>query len=243
MLRILLLAFTLALLTPRAEAAASDKPGTLTLWLQAELEIGADGRVASLQWKDKRDSMRLVTGRLEPHVRSWTFEPGQVDGVPQRTRTFLTMQVLAEAAGDSVALRLGSVGTGARTDRMAGPRYPVAAMRAGDVAGVVAVVRVDPEGRAKVESMDYRGNRARYRSEFLKAVEDSILRSTFAQERVGDRVVASYLRIPFEFCVMDRCPEPIPATSGAEAAQAPAGQAVALESAVRLLDDVSGLSI
>lgn len=220
------------------------------LWLTAEVEIAADGRVNTVKWLDERPAARLVTARIEPRVRAWQFEPGAIDGVPQVTRTFLKTQILVEPNGADMALRIGRVTTGPRALHMVAPRYPESAARAGISAMVTAVLRVEPDGTVAFESLDYfrPGKRTASREEFVEATRAALAQWKYTPERVGEHDVPVQVRIPVEFCAPGANCAKLFRTGNkdgsavAEAHDRP-GEAIALNSPVRLLTAVEGESI
>lgn len=224
---------------------AREAPGRVDLWLAADIEIDADGRVTSLEWKDRRPAAKFVIERIEPRIRQWRFQPGAINGVPQVTQTHLTVQVVGEALGENaVALRFGHVRTGARMVRMAPPPLPASAARMKDYVSLVVLVDIDENGRARSHTAEYvRGEHA-----YLASIRTMVAKSRFAPERVGGLGVPAQLRIPVDICVDRGCAKlerqrELDRASAAAAAHVPPGEAVALDSAVRLLTAVEGEAI
>lgn len=222
----------------------------INLWLTAEVEIAADGSVNAIRWLDQRPAAQTVTARLDPHIRGWKFEPGAIDGVPHITRTFLKTQVLAESSGSDVELRFGHVITGPHATHMVVPRYPEDAARAGISARVTAVLRVESDGKITFESLDYFRPRGRTttREAFIEATRAALAQWKYTPERVSDHDVPVRVRVPVEFCAPDKDCTRLFAKAGNEAsgiaeAGGLSGQAVALDSPVRLLTVVEGETI
>ena len=226
-------------------AHAADAPRTLRLSLVAEIEVAADGRIARLDWTTMPGPLQLVAERIEPQVRGWRFEPGAIDGVPQVTRTHLTVGVVGVERDDGgAALSIERASTGAGSVALAPPRYPVNAALAGIDADAVADVRIDEHGRASIQALKLKVPRT-YRQEFIAAIHAAVAASTFKPEQVGGRPLAAVIRIPYEFCSSDGCNRRIDEAAARPAAGAPARprEPVALDSAVRLLDEVAGQAI
>lgn len=228
---------------------AREAPGRLDLSLVAEIEIGADGRVTSLEWKDRRPAVDFVIERIEPRIRQWRFEPGTIDGVPQVTQTHLTVQVIGEPLGDNaLALRFGQARTGARMVKMVPPPFPVSAARMKDYVSLVVLIDIDENGRVRSHSADYVHGEETYRKAFVASIKTMVAKSRFAPERVGGHGVPAQLRIPVDICLESGCAKlerqrELERATGAAAPHAPSGQAVALDSAVRLLTAVEGEAI
>ena len=220
-------------------AHAADTPRTVRLSLVAEIEVDADGRVTFLEWRNAREPLHIVAERIEPHVRGWRFKPGAIDGVPQVTRTHLTVAVAGDMGEDgSVAFSIEEARTGARSVALAPPRYPVGALMAGVDADAVVDVRIDADGTVAVQAIELNVARAAFRKEFLKSLRAAIAGSTFQPERVGGRTVAAVIRLPYEFCSTEDCMRHIEAQRAPSTPDRPARPRgpVALDSAVRLLD-------
>jgi TonB family protein len=243
-----LAAFALALATTAPSALAASDPDGALLWLHARVEISPQGKVASLEWadandaNDANDARAAVARRVESAVKSWTFEPGTIDGVPQPTSTALRLKLRAEPQGESLAVRIEDASTGAHASTLP-PRYPEAAARAGAEAAVVATVAVAADGAVSVESLDVRTNRSRFGEQFGRATRAAIAGWTFEPERVGGHPVATRMQVPVTFCLNSyTCEDRLPAPADREASlhRGAIGQPVALQSAVRLVDDVAG---
>ena len=209
--------------------------------LTAATTIAADGRVESLEWQGDTPAAKLIAPNVEPSVRRWTFRPGELDGVPTSTRTFLTLRFKGMAGADgSMQLQFVSAQTGARMGRPAIPAYPAQAVRAHANAAVVAIVHFDAQGKASLLSYEYQGNPG-FRDDFVEATQAAVAKWKVDPELVGGRAVATSMRVPVIYCTG---PKPCPKAS-------PSGIAnglddtnpVALDSAVKLLsarDPLSG---
>lgn len=233
------------LLFAPAHAAA---PRSFDLWIEADIAIGADGRIEALEWQGDTPGHRILNVKVEPLVRRWQFVPGTLDGEPMRTSTSLYVRVLGTQQPDgSIMLKIGGASTGPSTRRRVIPSYPPAAVRAGRSAIVVAVINVSADGVSSVESLDFSSRREGLREHFLAAAESAAKQWRFDPERVGDRAVATRVRIPFDFCLSgDRWCEKqarSTATSSADPQSGANGRPVALDSVVRLLTEVRGQEI
>lgn len=227
-------------------ANAHAAPRSFEIWLKADVTIDADGSIESLQWQDQRN--QLLIDKAEPQVKRWEFMPGSVDGVPARTESHLTIQVMGvEQTDGTVALKFGNVNTGARARIRAVPRYPPNAARANVSAQVVAEIRLEADGVSIVETLTFNAKRNSYRSEFISAAETAIKSWTFDLERVAGRPVASRVRIPIDFCTSGSnwCEqqEKKRLSTISDAPSAPPGSAVPLTSVVQLVTQVSGREI
>lgn len=239
----------IALLTSLSPAVADAAPSkdSAEIWQTAEVEIAADGRVTMIRWLDDRPAARLVSTRIEPHVRTWRFEPGTVDGEPRVTRTYLRAQLFADVRGDGMALRIGRVSTGPHATHRVMPRYPGSAARAGVSAKVTATITVMPDGGVVFDSLDFwrPAGRSAQKEEFIEATRAALAQWKYAPESVGGRDIPPQVRIPVEFCAPGTHCEKLfrgGELVGSAAADRP-GEATPLNSVARLLTSVEGDTI
>lgn len=230
-------------------AAGKDDARSVDVFLTAEVEIAADGRVRTLAWQvpERKPLVGLLTQRLEPAVRGWKFQPGTLDGAPADTRTYLSIKTRGtpDSAG-GLAFVIVRASTGARSLLLTPPRYPTGAAVGGISATVVTEVDVDAQGKVAFQTVQFVNNRGsdRYRREFIAATEKAVAAWTFTPERVGGHAVAARMRIPVTFCAPEDggwCEQH--STLEDDALAGPAGQPVALDSAVKLLTPVVGNAI
>lgn len=227
-----------------ADVLISANRKSVDLWLAANVIIGADGRIASLEWHEDREAGKAIAKMLEPEIRGWEFEPGTLKGAPTETRTRLTLRVALDEGDDgAMAVRIRTARTGAYADTMSPPRYPPDGYRNGVHASVVTVVDVATDGTATIVEMIYSGSRKHHaaREAFLDATRAAVATWHFIPERVGGHSVATRMRIPVAFCLDSAqwCKQ----QRGAEEMREDAGPPdtpVALESAVRLLTPLNG---
>lgn len=221
------------------------------LWLRAQVRIAADGHVETLEWQKKGEAAGLITGRLEPMIRAWEFEPGKIDGVPAPTDTFLTVQVLGEELDDgSMNLSLGDVRTGAVLETITPPRYPLREARNGNSAQLVATLEISAEGEVRAADVEVEASRQGSGAAFVDSLKDVVAEWKPSLERVGGVPVAATLRMPVQFCGpgdMRWCEEynreRIERLRAKQVPTMPAADAIALESAVKLLTPVRGNDI
>lgn len=221
------------------------------LWLKAQLRIGEDGQVQQLEWQGLGDTSRLITERLEPMIESWAFEPGRIDGAPAVTDTFLTLQVLGDEHDDgSVALSLGRVRTGALLATVTPPRFPMRDARNGNSAHLVATLDIAADGRITVADVKVEATRAGGGERFVEALKEVAVQWTPTLERVGGVPVATRMEIPVQFCGpgdMGWCAkferERTERLRTQDVPSTPASEAIALDSAVKLLTPVRGQRI
>lgn len=188
----------LGLSTPPAHASDA----AIELYLRAHLAIAADGTVQAIEWGKERKIPEVVRTKLEERIRTWSFEPGAVDGRPAETRSTLRLRLTAEpvAGGDGAyQIRVDNAATGPSMSPMRTLEYPMAALRAGVEGKVLAQVRVDPDGSRHVEVTVLHGQA--YRKLFERAVREALAATDVTPESVGGHTVAARFAIPVEFCL------------------------------------------
>ncbi|NZA25644.1 energy transducer TonB [Luteimonas sp. SJ-92] len=233
-MRIWLMLVLLALASP---AFAGESPQSATLWLRAQVTIDADGRIAALEWDEVGGTGRAVVDHIDPIVRGWEFVPGMVDGVPAATRTRLTVRTLVEAEQGAILVSIDRASTGASRISMPPPIYPEAALKGRVSADVMVEVEIAADGAVTLAGASFEGSRGdAHREKFLRAVEAVVPRWKFQLEEVGGRPIATRMSVPVSFCTMSAtwCEQRRRAAASRPVAP---GEALALESAVRLTSD------
>lgn len=177
-------------------------------------------------------------------MRSWTFEPGSIDGQATETESTLRLRLLATTVGDAVALQVESADTGPSMHGVATPQYPREALRSGSEGQVLAALVVEPDGTQQVTIEGYQGDE-RHRRDFRDAVESALQRVEVQHEEVGGIEVASRFAIPMSFCLNAGCDmEFSPAADrGSSLPTTAPGNPRPQDSVARLVTEVQGTSI
>jgi len=208
------------------------------------LSIAADGKVAALAFVDKDATDHLVCKRLEPLVRSWTFEPGSVNDQPMATETTLYVELGASKRADgNYAVKLLGARTGPSSLHLIPPDYPRREMIDGAEAKVTLLVSIDASGvpnDISAESVITNGSSAS-KATFARESIAAAKHWRFKPETVGGHAVASHVHIPITFCLdgPNRCPN-IAKQVAAAGDATPANTPIALDSKVKLVTQVAG---
>jgi len=221
------------------------------VWVKAGITIDPEGSVTALQWEGKPGpALAAVQAVIEPKVRKLVFEPGRLNGVAAETETTLSLKlVVRERADKGWDVRIADASTGAVALEMGPPRYPASQLRAGTEAEVVSEIGIDGDGRVTLLDVAYRGSGKREsgRKDFVDASTEAVNGWKYRVERVGGHPVAARMSVPIQFCIS---PSKRPWCDGSEGKarsangrEAPAGEAVALDSVVRLRTDLATLGI
>ena len=202
----LLFTFAASLIALSAHAVGQ---GTPYLHASAEVELGADGKVRSIELDGKRipESARAP---LEAQIASWEFEPARVDGRPVSSRTHVHVTLKAEPLEDNpdaLALRIAAASAGPGTIDARPPRYPSQAIRAGAMADVIVQADVNADGVVTaVREHAVKTNRGheRYGELFTRISMDAVRNWRFEPEQVEGHGVATTILVPINFCIDNR---------------------------------------
>ncbi|HEV2607117.1 MAG TPA: energy transducer TonB [Xanthomonadaceae bacterium] len=211
---------------------------------EASLSIGADKKIAALTFVNRKATNDLVCKRLETVVRSWTFEPGSVNGQPMATETTLHVELEASKSADGgYAIKLLDAFTGPSILRVFPPDYPRQEMMVGAEAKVTLLLSIDATGAPidiSVASVITNGSSAS-KANFAQPTIDAAKHWRFQPETVGGHPVASHVHVPTTFCLdaSSQCPS-IAKQIAAESGATPANVPVALDSKVKLVTQVAG---
>ena len=235
----------------RAPMPAGDQAKSAEVWVKAGITIDPEGRVTALHWEGKpKPALQAVQAAVEPRIKALEFEPGRVNGVPAETGTTLSLRlVVVERADNGWDIRIADASTGAAALEMVPPSYPLSRLRSGDEAEVVSEIEIGADGSVSLLDADYRGTSKKdsSRKEFLDAPTAAIKGWTYRVERVGGHPVATRMSVPIRFCVVPSkrpwCDGSEGQTRSANGRQAPADEAIALESVTRLKTDLSTTDI
>lgn len=131
----------LALLAPLAATAADPAPASRVYTFEVTLD--ARGSVESA--RPAHAGHDPTYARITEELRSWAFQAGTLDGVPQPTTTWVRVLVDAGTAGQ--AARILSASAGPAPERLQHPVFPAAAQRRGHHGVVVLELQTDQTGR------------------------------------------------------------------------------------------------
>jgi TonB family protein len=246
MLRRIVCTALLAAGVAHAESPAPAAPEAKKVTLVAKATIGADGRITGLEWLGDNKIEQLLQARLEPRVRAWEFTPGALDGVPAETRTRLSVTLSARPAADGgLALEVLGAGTGPTLLVRHAPAYPSAALRGLREALVTTTMSINADGTTSAGEIEVEASHGDERA-FRDAVKQAMAKWSYEPETVGGRPVTGTFRVPTTFCLPDDsdwCARRKAEKAAAGMPMAKDGEAVGLESAVKLKTEVAGQAI
>lgn len=167
--------------------------------LSYHLRIDADGRLTGIDAEGQPHPALDAT--LRSAVAAWRFAPGEVDGVPQPTESWLHLRLAAtQAEGGQVVLHVLSADLGPSIERNPPPRYPRKALERGIEGEVRLQVTTDADGRV----VDVQPAQAHpdMSGLLVDASIKAVRQWRYRPERVAGRGVATTLDVPVCFTLM-----------------------------------------
>jgi len=226
-------------------AASATQAESADFRRSARVSIGADGKVTALTFDNTKAENDLIGKRLEPLIRSWTFQPGTVNGQPMPTETTLQLDLEATKTADGrYAIKLLNAFTGPGVLSTRPPDYPQHEFKAEAEAVVNLTIAIDATGApSDVTLADVTTNgTAVNKTNFGDAARNAAKGWRFQPELVGGHPVASHVSVPISFCMSgssSQCPR-FEKERAAHGDATPANTPVALDSKVKLISPVVG---
>lgn len=212
----------------------------------AEVEVGKDGtsRLIQVFNIDRAAQTEAAQSRLKAEVAAriaaWRFQAAQVNGVPADAHTFVKVKMAAHVLPEGdFEVRVLSAFTGPRAAYRVPAAYPKGALKAGAEGFVILLLDVGSNGLVEsiaVENSDTSPGGGATRNSFEAVAKQSVGLWKFQNETVNGEPKAARVRIPMIFCLSDGstwCQN-----VRREQRQGPVGEALALNPAVRLLNEV-----
>lgn len=200
-----------------AAAGAVRDRAESSLLLKGTIDLSADGRVLG-HALDGADRLPAAVRQLvSQEVPQWQFAPVELKPGTTRGRARMSLRLVARKLDDdsfSIAIHGAQFGQahvagGLTRRRMAPPRYPEAAERAGVSGTVYLVVRIGRDGRVEdvvaeqvnLRVIDSEPGMQRWREMLATASQRTARGWTFNPPTVGDDVNAPYwsARVPVSF--------------------------------------------
>lgn len=173
----------------------------------------AEGHVVKLMQHTRYKAE--VAKPLAKLIRSWTFEPGSINGQPQVTQTTLNVRLSVEPRGERYLTRVADVHTGPRVVRTAELRFPNSQLkpRDGHNYSALTVLKVKYNQNGKVTAVSAAPGTPPGNDEvFMRVSMASVKRWSFEPERVGGHGVAGAVYLPIGYALW----HPSRSSAGAE---------------------------
>ncbi len=182
----------------------ASKPQTWSTTLTWKLSLDAGGQITGLSLAQNPD--QIPHKSVAETIRKWKFSPGQLDGVPTATDTWLRTTLAGQVVKGKIALGVEHASTGPSMRMVQSVRYPEALARAHLGGLVVLDVHFDKAGDivsiTPVEIAEKKTDPL-----FLNAATAAVKTWKFKPESVGGFPVEAIARVPvcFKARPADRC--------------------------------------
>lgn len=205
-----------------------------------QVSLDADGRVT--QVAARSTEMPKLYAYLEDPIRSWRFSPGQVDGRPVATQTYLHLVLEIATVGQNAEVRVRQAFTGGdygQVTRVVYPEQKGLRVREG---AVKLRVRYDESGA--VVGLELHDKDRSLDDRFVQLASSSVKKWTFLPEVVDGHALAGDVLVPVCFQPSAaREPESCQVKIPAAGESASAAEAFALNPAAKLETDVIGRAL
>jgi hypothetical protein len=227
-------------LAARAERVADDPPQ-----LDAEWAVSMDAQGHVLALKQHSTLKPALSLPLEQAIRSWTFEPGKLDGRPAPTETILTLSITLELTDDHYAIRIDQARTGGRFKKMVLAKLDRKLLH-GNSTSYLYVMRIAYDANGKVVSIVPQDGSPSVDPLARKNMESAVREWLIEPERVDGHGIAASVEFPL--CVtissgpsgVRPLKSPCDWTQWKKSPTVGEGQFLALDPAAKLLTDVIG---
>lgn len=186
-----------------AEAAERD---VVTFAASVKVDVDAAGKPVKVEAPG--DLPAEIRDHIEKRVASWQYQPARLEGVPQASTTYVSVNACAMPVAEGYRLGVDFDGNGPRRagDRaLASPVYPIQAEVGGTEADFTLILVVDDQGKARIDEVERadisgRAGRATFRPELERWVK----RIRFDPEIVAGKPVPGLVRMTVAFVLRDR---------------------------------------
>jgi hypothetical protein len=182
--------------------------GVVTFEARVKVDVDAAGKPVMVE--APADLPEAIRDIIEKRVASWQYQPGKLDGVPQASATYVSVNACAVPVAEGYRLGVDFDGNGSRPAgdrRLMPPQYPIQAMAAGTEAEFTLILAVDGQGNARIDQVEHAdisgpAGRNKFRPELVRWVKTI----RFDPEIVAGKPVPSRMRVPVEFNIRDSRP-------------------------------------
>lgn len=193
---------------PARGAGSAESRETVRKSVEYAVSLDADGHIVALKSLARPENAAIADAMLAS-IRTWTFEPGRVDGVPSATSTTLTLWLrLDSTGGGPYRVAIEDARTGGRADRTTPPRYPDSSLRRREMGTVAMEVRYDARG--EVVSAKLAEGSPTVSAALGNAALEAVRHWTFAPETVAGHPLAGSTYVMLCFSVTGSRRDPLP---------------------------------
>lgn len=174
---------------------------------QASVKVDVDAAGKPVKVEAPGDLPAEIRGYIEQRVASWQYQPARLEGVPQASTTYVSVNACAMPVAEGYRLGVDFDGNGPRRagDRaLAPPVYPIQAEVGGTEADFTLILAVDDQGKARIEEVERADISGRAgRTTFRPELERWVRRIRFDPEIVASKAVPSLVRMQVTFVLRD----------------------------------------
>lgn len=189
------------LATVPGQAAEPAKRDVVTFAASVKVEVDAAGKPVKVE--APADLPAEIRGYIETRVASWQYQPARLEGVPQASTTYVSVNACAMPVAEGYRLGVDFNGNGPRRAgdlRLDPPMYPMLAHRAGTEATFVLILATDAAGKARIDAIEHADISGRAGA---GAFEPTLRRWAqgvrFDLEQVSGKPVPARVRVPVLF--------------------------------------------
>lgn len=165
---------------------------------KAKVSVDANGQLVAIDVLT--DLPPQVEAFIKKRIASWTFSPPKRGDVTGEGVTYLTLGACAlPVDGGGYRLALDFKHNGPDLIGGAMPRYPLPDLHRKHEAKLVAKVIVKPDGRAKLQSLEYIEGRNYGAESFDASIRTWVGTLHFAPEEIRGKPVATQVKISVDF--------------------------------------------
>lgn len=213
-----------------AGAAVAGAPVERHLFVDAQLEVGADGSIREVRFSDALDPR--IAALLEPHVKLTRFAAQPAGAGLSTVTTHARFSACLRADGEALAVSTKYLNHGPRVEGSGHPPIPHSLIRGTPVGSYTMAMTytVQPDGSAALDEIDWgnvpKGVRRSAESDYRRWFK----RARFEVERVDGQPVATRIALPIDLKITRHVglpPPPQPSCAGLREALQPSPRVLA----------------
>lgn len=172
-------------------------------WVQAEVEIDAQGRATDVKLLHNRLSKGMRAALVE-RIRAVEFEPAVLNGSPASASVTVSVVLGVDELPGALQVVVDDIGIIAGTRKVQPPRYPISELQRGHTGTVWIKLAYGSDGKViEVAPADPSAPRDPFMQSALRAAS----RWQLQPQRVAGVGVAGTAVIPVKFTIVDEAPE------------------------------------
>lgn len=170
---------------------------------KASVRVEVDAAGKPVKVEAPADLPEAIRGYVEKRVASWQYQPAKLDGVPQSSTTYVSVNACAVPVTEGYRLGVDFNSNGLRTAGDRGippPIYPPLAFGARTEATFILILSVGADGRVKLEQIERADISGRAGAgEFEPLLRRWANTVRFDLEQVAGKPLPARVRVPVRF--------------------------------------------